>query len=45
VIGLNQLQAEYEKRYGPGNYLPDVFIQYWSMRIMAYIAAAVLRLA
>jgi cytochrome bd ubiquinol oxidase subunit I len=45
VIGLNQLQAEYEKRYGPGNYVPDVFIQYWSMRIMAYIAAAVLLLA
>jgi cytochrome bd-type quinol oxidase subunit 1 len=45
VIGLNQLQAEYEKRYGPGNYVPDVFIQYWSMRIMAYIAALVLLLA
>jgi cytochrome d ubiquinol oxidase subunit I len=45
VIGLNQLQAEYEKRYGPGNYVPNVFIQYWSMRIMAYIAAAVLLLA
>jgi cytochrome bd-type quinol oxidase subunit 1 len=45
VFGLNQLQAEYEKKYGPGNYVPDVFIQYWSMRIMAYIAALVLLLA
>jgi cytochrome bd ubiquinol oxidase subunit I len=45
VIGLNQLQAEYEKKYGPGNYVPDVFIQYWSMRVMAYIAALVLLLA
>jgi cytochrome bd ubiquinol oxidase subunit I len=45
VIGLNQLQAEYEKRYGPGNYVPDVFIQYWSMRVMAYIAALVMMLA
>ncbi len=45
VVGLNQLQAEYEKRYGPGNYVPDVFIQYWSMRIMAYLAALVLLLA
>jgi cytochrome bd ubiquinol oxidase subunit I len=42
VTGLNQLQKEYEAKYGPGNYVPDVFIQYWSMRIMAYIAALVL---
>jgi cytochrome d ubiquinol oxidase subunit I len=45
VIGLNQLQAEYTAKYGPGNYVPDVFIQYWSMRVMAYIAALVLMLA
>jgi len=41
VKGLNQLQAEYEQKYGPGNYVPDVFLQYWSMRIMAYIAGLV----
>ncbi|HUN77961.1 MAG TPA: cytochrome ubiquinol oxidase subunit I [Solirubrobacteraceae bacterium] len=45
VTGLNQLQREYEKKYGPGNYVPDVFIQYWSMRIMAYLATLVLLLA
>jgi cytochrome d ubiquinol oxidase subunit I len=45
VIGLNQLQAESVKKYGPGNYVPDVFIQYWSMRIMAYLAALVMMLA
>ena len=45
VIGLNQLQAESQKKYGPGNYVPDVFIQYWSMRIMAYLAALVMMLA
>jgi cytochrome d ubiquinol oxidase subunit I len=45
VVGLNQLQAEYVARYGPGNYVPDVFIQYWSMRIMAYLAALVMMLA
>ena len=22
---------------GPGNYIPNVFIQYWSMRVMAYL--------
>jgi cytochrome d ubiquinol oxidase subunit I len=45
VVGLKQLQAEYAARYGPGNYVPNVFIQYWSMRVMAYLAALVLMLA
>jgi cytochrome d ubiquinol oxidase subunit I len=45
VTGLNQLQREYEAKYGPGNYVPDVFIQYWSMRVMAYLATLVLLLA
>jgi cytochrome d ubiquinol oxidase subunit I len=36
VTGLNELQAQYEQQYGPGYYLPNVFIQYWSMRVMAY---------
>ena len=40
VVGLNQLQQQYTKKYGPGNYIPNVFIQYWSMRVMAYLAAA-----
>ena len=41
VVGLNQLQKEDEKKYGPGNYIPDVFIQYWSMRVMAYLASLI----
>ncbi|MFL5824522.1 MAG: cytochrome ubiquinol oxidase subunit I [Solirubrobacteraceae bacterium] len=45
VSGLNQLQAEYQKRYGPGNYIPNVPIQYWSMRTMAYLGTLVLLLA
>jgi cytochrome d ubiquinol oxidase subunit I len=36
VVGLNPLQAQYAQQYGPGNYVPNVFIQYWSMRVMAY---------
>ena len=36
VVGLTPLQAQYAQQYGPGNYVPDVFIQYWSMRVMAY---------
>jgi cytochrome d ubiquinol oxidase subunit I len=42
VVGLNELQAQYEQQYGPGNYIPNVFIQYWSMRVMAYSAVLVL---
>ena len=36
---MNNLQAQYVKEYGPGNYIPNVFIQYWGMRVMAYLAA------
>ena len=42
VEGLNQVNAQYQKEYGPGNYVPNVFIQYWSMRVMAYLAVVVL---
>jgi cytochrome d ubiquinol oxidase subunit I len=45
VTGLNQLQAEYRARYGPGNYIPNVAIQYWSMRTMAGLAVLVLLFA
>jgi len=34
VKGMNELQAEYEQTYGPGNYLPPVGIVYWSFRLM-----------
>jgi cytochrome d ubiquinol oxidase subunit I len=44
VVGLHQLEREYVEKYGPGNYVPDVFIQYWSMRIMAYLASLILLL-
>ena len=30
VVGLNELQSQYEQQYGPGYYVPNVFIQYWS---------------
>jgi cytochrome d ubiquinol oxidase subunit I len=45
VTGLNQLQAQYQKQYGPGNYIPNVAIQYWSMRAMAYLGSLILLLA
>ncbi len=34
VKGLNDLQAEYTKKYGAGDYLPPVPWIYWSFRIM-----------
>jgi cytochrome d ubiquinol oxidase subunit I len=45
VEGLNELQSQYVKQYGPGNYIPDVFIQYWSMRVMAYLGSLITLLA
>ena len=45
VEGLDQLQSQYQKKYGPGNYIPDVFIQYWSMRVMAYLGSLIALLA
>jgi cytochrome d ubiquinol oxidase subunit I len=41
VTGLSPLQSQYSVKYGPGNYVPNVFIQYWSMRVMAYLAIVV----
>jgi cytochrome d ubiquinol oxidase subunit I len=41
VQGLNQINAQYQQEYGPGNYVPNVFIQYWSMRVMAYLATLI----
>jgi cytochrome bd ubiquinol oxidase subunit I len=45
VEGLDQLQSQYQQKYGPGNYIPDVFIQYWSMRVMAYLGSLIALLA
>jgi cytochrome d ubiquinol oxidase subunit I len=35
VKGVNDLQAEYEKTYGPGNYTPNIPLAYWSFRLMS----------
>lgn len=41
VQGLTPLNEQYQQQYGPGEYVPNVFIQYWSMRVMAYLATLV----
>ena len=45
VIGMSPLQAQYAARFGPGDYTPNVFIQYWGMRVMAYLAVIVFLVA
>ncbi|VXC11702.1 cytochrome ubiquinol oxidase subunit I [Aeromicrobium sp. 9AM] len=34
VKGINDLQAEYEKAYGPGDYSPNIPVTYWTFRAM-----------
>ena len=35
VQGLNDLQAQYEQQYGPGDYIPPaIWLTYWSFRAM-----------
>jgi cytochrome bd ubiquinol oxidase subunit I len=34
VEGIDDLQAAYEARYGPGDYRPVIGITYWSFRLM-----------
>jgi cytochrome bd ubiquinol oxidase subunit I len=42
VVGMTPLQEQYSQQYGPGNYVPSVFIQYWGMRVMAYLGVLTL---
>jgi len=34
VKGINDLQAEYERVHGPGDYVPPAWVIYWSFRTM-----------
>ena len=45
VRGVNQLDAQYQQQYGPGEYSPYVAIVYWSFRSMIYLWGLVLALA
>ncbi len=45
VDGLTPLDAQYQQQYGAGSYVPNVGIQYWSMRIMAYLGGLVFLLS
>jgi cytochrome d ubiquinol oxidase subunit I len=45
VKGVNDLQAEYVKTYGPGNYTPNIPLAYWSFRLMIGFGALAFFLA
>ncbi|WP_129630302.1 cytochrome ubiquinol oxidase subunit I [Candidatus Oscillochloris fontis] len=45
VRGIKDLQAESEATYGPGNYIPSVFLNYWSFRGMVGAGTLMLGLA
>ena len=45
VQGINQIQQQYEREYGRGNYIPDVRAAYWAMRTMAYLGTLVFLVA
>ena len=41
VLGINEVQQQYTTEFpqnGEVQYYPNVFVQYWSMRAMAYLA-------
>jgi cytochrome bd ubiquinol oxidase subunit I len=37
-----ELQAQYTAQYEPGDYEHNVFFQYWSTRMMAYLGSLIL---
>ncbi len=41
VDGMLDVQDKYRAQYGPGDYVPNSFATYWSMRIMAYLGTLV----
>ena len=34
VVGMNELQAQYEEQYGPGDYAPNVWVAFYGFRAM-----------
>jgi cytochrome d ubiquinol oxidase subunit I len=37
VQGIDEIQSREQHRFGPGNYVPSVLVDYWAMRVMAYL--------
>ena len=45
IPGINEIQAEYEQTYGPGNYIPPVTLVFWSFRVMVFAGLAMIAVA
>jgi len=45
VPGINQIQAEYEAKYGPGDYIPRVALGFWMFRVMVAAGMLIIALA
>jgi cytochrome bd ubiquinol oxidase subunit I len=45
VKGIKEIQAEYEQKYGPGDYTPPIKWTYWSFRGMVAAGSAMVLLA
>jgi cytochrome bd ubiquinol oxidase subunit I len=42
IKGVNQLNAEDQKKYGPGDYVPILGVTYWTFRLMAGVGVLLL---
>src|SRR5262249_7190521 len=45
VRGIDDIQAEYEQKYGPGDYVPVVGVTIWAFRLMVGSASALIALS
>lgn len=45
VEGVNNLEAAYDQKYGPGDYTPNIPLAYWSFRLMIGFGAIAFFLA
>jgi cytochrome bd ubiquinol oxidase subunit I len=45
VEGINNLQEQYQALYGPGDYVPNVPVTYWSFRLMIGLGLLAVALA
>jgi cytochrome d ubiquinol oxidase subunit I len=37
VQGIDEIQNRESRQYGSGNYVPSVWVDYWAIRVMAYL--------
>ena len=45
VEGADELNAQEQRQFGHGNYVPNVKVDYWSMRVMAYLGVLLFLIA